>query len=143
MGGFMNIRAQCSFLILALSAILLVPSVSAKQIVKWVDENGKVHFSDKPPVDKKIETEKITVKDPISNKPEKEIFKQNIEYQAREKERNEQKQKIKQEKKNAQIAKKKAQKSKGKTLSDDDKRKLCRNNYRNNVKSRTECFNKI
>ncbi len=44
--NFMSIKLRCYFL---LPALLLSPLTLA-QTYRWTDDNGKVHFSDKPPV---------------------------------------------------------------------------------------------
>ena len=38
-----------SFLTLISIALVTVPTISTAQVYKWVDENGKVHYSDKKP----------------------------------------------------------------------------------------------
>ena len=38
----------------ALMACVMIVSVSYAEIHKWVDENGKVHYGDRAPVDKKV-----------------------------------------------------------------------------------------
>ncbi|MDO6421118.1 DUF4124 domain-containing protein [Saccharophagus degradans] len=50
--------------ILYVSTLLIITGVigavhSQGAIVKWVDENGKVHYGDRPPKDKKIQVETI------------------------------------------------------------------------------------
>ena len=44
--GVMRKRATQIFLII--SAYVMIPNASWAEIYRWVDENGKVHFSDKP-----------------------------------------------------------------------------------------------
>ncbi len=59
--------------LLALSSLLIIlisSPVQAGKIVKWTDENGKVHFGDRPPVGSDVKVETIIVKPtPISNNP--------------------------------------------------------------------------
>jgi hypothetical protein len=54
--------ARCAFSAVAVFAILACDSAAA-QAYKWVDENGRTHFSDTPPPDRK--TDKVTIQ-PLS-----------------------------------------------------------------------------
>ncbi|PWK46425.1 DUF4124 domain-containing protein [Pleionea mediterranea] len=47
-------------LALLLALPLVLPHATAGKIYKWVDENGKVHYSDKPPKDQK-KTEQLAL----------------------------------------------------------------------------------
>lgn len=70
--------------ILLFSGVLLAqlcfvqPSVA--QVYKWVDENGKVHFSDKPPVDAKTETVNLNHSN-VSDERQREIKQQRLQQQ--------------------------------------------------------------
>ncbi|WP_137936541.1 DUF4124 domain-containing protein [Chitinivorax sp. B] len=44
------------FLVAGLISALLVPTVTAGTTYKWVDEKGKVHYSDKPPLPQEAKT---------------------------------------------------------------------------------------
>lgn len=47
-------------LLVALCCVVVPAQILAQgAIVKWVDENGKVHFGDRPPVDKNVKVETI------------------------------------------------------------------------------------
>ena len=49
-------------LLTALAVVLgLSTSVMAKNVYKWVDENGKIHYSDSPPTE--VDSEKIRVEE--------------------------------------------------------------------------------
>ncbi len=58
---------QRTLLIISLIACL-TPLSQAGKIYKWVDENGKVHFSDKPPADQK-KTESLTLETKSTEQP--------------------------------------------------------------------------
>lgn len=70
--------------ILLFSGLLLAqlcfvqPSVA--QVYKWVDENGKVHFSDKPPVTAKTETVNLN-HSKVSDERQREIKQQRLQRQ--------------------------------------------------------------
>lgn len=42
--------------------LLIMVSATEAQVYKWVDENGKVHFSDQPPRKKPASAEKVELK---------------------------------------------------------------------------------
>ncbi|MBL1141535.1 MAG: DUF4124 domain-containing protein [Proteobacteria bacterium] len=42
--------------------ILLISNVSYAEVYKWVDENGKIHFGDKPPAKAKDNIESVEIK---------------------------------------------------------------------------------
>ncbi len=48
--------------VLLIAGMLFAATASAQQVYRWVDENGRVHFSDKPPTDAKAETVDIEIK---------------------------------------------------------------------------------
>jgi len=52
-----------------LGLVLLATQPALAQLYKWTDENGKVHFSDKPPPKGKAEPEVVNVKPKKSNSP--------------------------------------------------------------------------
>jgi lysyl-tRNA synthetase class I len=55
----MNFKRQQSLVFLIV--LILINSISAAEIYQWVDENGKVHFSDKPPAQgKQAKTREVT-----------------------------------------------------------------------------------
>lgn len=70
--------------ILYLSGVLLTQlcfvQLSVAQVYKWVDENGKVHFSDKPPVTAKTETVNIN-HSKVSDERQHEIKQQRLQRQ--------------------------------------------------------------
>ena len=41
--------------------LLLLPAVSTAGIYSWTDENGKVHFGDRPPIDSKADEIRVRV----------------------------------------------------------------------------------
>ena len=41
--------------------LLLLPAVSTAGIYSWTDENGKVHFSDRPPIDRESDEIRVRV----------------------------------------------------------------------------------
>ena len=45
-----------------LGLVLLAVQPALAQLYKWTDENGKVHFSDKPPPKSKGESEVVNIK---------------------------------------------------------------------------------
>ena len=49
------------FLFLVLVAVLCAPAAQAAKIYKWVDENGRVHFGEKPPKGQASEEIRIKV----------------------------------------------------------------------------------
>ena len=51
-------RSACFFL----GLMLLAAQPALAQLYKWTDENGKVHFSDKPPPEKKGEAKVVDIK---------------------------------------------------------------------------------
>ena len=54
-------------LVYLLTALLITSLTNATEIHKWRDENGKIHFGDKPPNEAK--TELITVKPNVYETP--------------------------------------------------------------------------
>lgn len=114
-------------------------SLNATEIVKWVDEKGKVHFGDKAPSGKENAVERIVLENAPTNKPEKTTQKNNQEYWLREQQRKE----AQAEKLKAQASAKKSQKNTKPELSDEEKRSLCRDTFVSNVRKRTQCFKSI
>ena len=50
--------------LIALSTTISLTAVTAEaDMVKWVDEDGKVHFSDTPPTNRKIKSELVPLKE--------------------------------------------------------------------------------
>lgn len=52
----MNRKLLVAFAFVAMTSL---PALTQAEIYKWVDENGNVHFTDQPPIDKK--TEQVTI----------------------------------------------------------------------------------
>lgn len=52
-----------------LAVVLLAPAVAGAQIYQWKDESGKVHFSDRPPEDKKTAVKQLREAPPRPSKP--------------------------------------------------------------------------
>jgi|GEM_PF-3406507 len=116
-------------------------NLSATEIVKWTDENGKIHFSDRAPIGKKATTEKIKIQHAPVNSPEKNVLKKQTDYWYRQKlAKQKQQDKINAQKQAAQTAN---NPSDSNPLSPEDKRRFCRDTFSHNVKMRTTCFNDI
>ena len=47
------------FLTVVLVAMLVIPGTASAEVYKWVDEDGTVHFTDKPPPNQKTEEVKL------------------------------------------------------------------------------------
>jgi len=47
------------FKLILLTATIALPIVASAQVYKWVDENGKTHFSDQPPTKRSIPKAKL------------------------------------------------------------------------------------
>ncbi len=47
------------FLTVILAAMLIVPTTTLAEVYKWVDEDGTVHFTDKPPPNQEAEEVKL------------------------------------------------------------------------------------
>lgn len=60
------------------TVLFLISSAYSAEIYKWVDENGNVHFGDRP--SKEQSSEKIIVKDPVKRDPE---YHQHLDKQSR------------------------------------------------------------
>lgn len=56
----MNKMKRYSLIALMISAVFATPATIAK-VYKWVDENGKVHFTDKPPKQLKAQPEVVEI----------------------------------------------------------------------------------
>jgi hypothetical protein len=58
---------------LLICAYILVPAVIHAEIYTWTDKNGKVHYADKPPIDKDIKATVFTHQksDPTAVQPQK------------------------------------------------------------------------
>ncbi|NVJ68607.1 MAG: DUF4124 domain-containing protein [Gammaproteobacteria bacterium] len=55
---------KLSWVLVALSTVLIYSqSTQAGKIYKWKDENGKIHFSDKPPKNKQLKAEAKSVEE--------------------------------------------------------------------------------
>jgi hypothetical protein len=52
------------YLFYTLMTLLFISSTSYAEIYKWVDENGKVHYSDKKPDEDKLKVEQFEIKPP-------------------------------------------------------------------------------
>jgi len=55
-------KSQTQKVFLLAVSLLLMPAY-AEEVVKWVDDQGRVHFGDAPPPDKSIEAEVMEVKE--------------------------------------------------------------------------------
>ncbi len=141
-------HSVCSYIYTQLSAVsvcillsLSVQCVSATEIVKWTDENGKIHFGDRAPIGNQETAEKIKIQHAPVNTPEKDVIKKQTDYWYRQKiEKQKQQEKKIAAKKSAQDAQ---EKDSTKLDSPEDKRRFCRDTFSHNVKMRTECFNSI
>ena len=51
-----------TFLILPCLLLLFISSGNSAEIFKWVDENGKTHYSDKKPDAEKLKVDKLKIK---------------------------------------------------------------------------------
>lgn len=110
--------------------------LAADEIVKWVDEKGKIHFGDKVPPQYKDQAEQVETKPTIIIAPDEKVRQQNRDIVSRYKREAAQQQK----KKN-----KPEHQSSGNQLPREPvkTREWCRNTYNNKVKDRTECFNAV
>jgi hypothetical protein len=50
LNAIISIKASC-----LLAAVLFGLTPAAAEIFKWTDENGKVHFGDRPPGEREVE----------------------------------------------------------------------------------------
>lgn len=48
-----------------LASLLLLPLTVAAQVYSWKDASGKVHYGDQPPVDRAVQTRRVTSSSPM------------------------------------------------------------------------------
>lgn len=130
------------WLIMCLAITFSLPAITADEIVKWVDENGKVHYGDKVPEQYKEQAEKV--EDSISVVgPEDEVRDQNKSHV------NQLKQEAALEdyrqKREQQAADKQSKDKQGKKQRSwqPKTREECRDLYVNRTAARTECFRRV
>lgn len=130
-----------------LCALMLSPlKLQADEVIKWVDENGKVHFSDRAPHNAKIKTEKLeNTQAPTQGQSVEELAAQRMKTQIY-------KDRVRREQRNRKLAEKrkpaKAENNKeaiaaARQVSKKEALQHCRNTYKTNTKNRTQCFNEV
>jgi len=132
-----------AYLPIVLVLTLYVPATTADEIVKWVDENGKVHYGDKVPDQYKEQAQKVETGISIAG-PEAEVRDQNkahvdqLKSEANLKDYKERKEQQVRDKQNTADKKKKKPRS-----WEPQTREECRNRYVNRTAARTECFRRV
>lgn len=116
-----------------------VTQLTWAEVLKWVDENGKVHYGDTIPEQYKDQAEVLEEDKVNVVSPEADVKRKNTTHV--NKLRAEDAQRLREQKQQAKKAQrewqyKQKQESEKSTLS----REECRNKYPNKVKLRTECF---
>lgn len=123
--------------ILALTSAVLASPLAQADIVKWIDENGKVHYGDRVPEKYKdqieiVEQDNISVVSPeskVARENRRHVNKLRAEDHRRERAEREMQRKITRE-----------QEAQAKKEAEKDDMIACRNRHPSNVKRRTECF---
>lgn len=124
----------------AVTIVMFSRQTLASKIVKWVDENGKVHFGDKAPANMIKNAEEIAIEHAPVNVPEKETQRKNSQFWHQQEQAAEQ---AKKQKKRDQHYRKKQKEKQVKTPSIEEQVMACRDKHTANVRRRTECFNRI
>lgn len=123
------------YLSLSFAAFVSTLACSASaEILKWVDEKGKVHYGDRVPPEYQQRSEVIENPEPVIVAPEPEIRQQNSAM-------------VSEYKREAAIQderrKKEAQSFAPQKGDQGLSRQDCRNRYKNKVKARTDCFRAV
>lgn len=132
-----------AYLPIVLALTLSIPATTADEIVKWVDENGKVHYGDKVPDQYKEQAQKVETEISVAG-PEAEVRDQNkahvdqLKNEANLKDYKERKEQQALDKQRTADKKKKKQRS-----WEPQTREECRNRYVNRTAARTECFKRV
>lgn len=124
--------------LLAVAVSVSVVNVSAQQVVKWVDENGRVHYGDKVPEQYEAAAEVIETDISVIS-PEAEVRDANQQHvqQLRQDDAWEENAETREERERQRAeAKRQRELSRSKPLT----REECRNIHVNRVARRTECF---
>ncbi len=116
---------------------LLYSAAAVAGVVKWVDENGKVHYGDRVPEKYKDQAEQVEMDNMSVVGQEAETKDANRQYTQKLKQQDYREQQ--QQKRELEKQRKAAKKKKKPTLT----REMCRNWYPTLVKKRTECFQKV
>ncbi|SMF43390.1 protein of unknown function [Alteromonadaceae bacterium Bs31] len=135
-----NTAQQTKWRILLFAFALCSPLAVGGEIVKWVDEHGKVHFGDRVPEKYKKQSEVVDAEAPMLGLTEEELEAQQrltTEYE-RQVERNRQREKSEAEKISSEPPAPAPSKAKPKMTRED-----CRNDHPSITANRVKCFNSL
>lgn len=60
--------------LISLTLLAALPAAAPAQVYSWKDANGKIHYGDRPPAEKKVETRKLDAPPPVDAEAARKAF---------------------------------------------------------------------